>query len=146
MNTEIPNRLANVITELEKIRQANILTENKKKIDNKTDKKRQNKNVIENLDTRIVNTSSEILDYTKNTHIITAGSPIYLPKTPIPLEVLKIINLGASHLKVITNESENIFHSFYSPKGSPHIFIPSNSCIEVFFITNSSGENLWIAK
>jgi hypothetical protein len=137
MDTEIPNRLANVITELEKISKENLLTKK-----NKINKKKQTQFVIENLHTK----NSEFLDYTKNTHIITAGSPIYLPKTPIPLEVLKIINLGASHLKVITNESENIFHNFYSPKGSPHIFIPSNSCIEVFFITNSNGENLWIAK
>lgn len=127
MNTDIANRLIQVLNDIDKIKTENKLT---------TVSKKKKVKVKENLDM-----NSSIYE-----DIIMTSSPFYLPKTLIPKKVLRIINLGASGLKVIANENETIYHTFYSPRGSTHIIIPENSWVDVLFIEKSGGEKIWLSK
>lgn len=173
MNNKITNRFINVLHELETIETdgillpSNMLHSNKLHSDNITNgscvkqkKKKKNKikkqkgndkRIDENLvpetsDFSIQNKELDQIDYTKETHIFSKCSQIYLPNPPVPFKVLKIINLGVSQLKILSNENENIYHNFYSPNGSTTIFVNTNSILELFYIENETGEKLWIAK
>ena len=145
MDHEIKNRLNNIFNDFDNIQKSIVV--NKKKNNKKNKKKKSIENLaIKNTETVIQNIESINLDYSKELHIFSKSSQIYLPIHPIPNKVLKIINLGDSLIKLISNENENIFHNFYSPKGSINIFITTNSSIEIFFIEKETGEKIWIAK
>ena len=138
---DLKNRLFEVLDEIDKIQKENLLS-NKK---NRKVKKKSNAkiDVVENLATNLVNTPS---NYFISQDIIMTSSPFYLPETPIPQTVLRIINLGASGLKVIANENENIFHTFYAPRGNKYIIIPENSWVDVLYLEKSGGEKIWLSK
>lgn len=132
MDIDIKDRLINVFHELEKINKSNVF--------------RKKKQEIKKIDTIQPFQENGNINYEKEVHAFEKESLVYLPTITLPLKVLRIINLGASYLTVISNEGEPIFHTFYSPKGSNHILIPINSGIDIFFIEKGSGEKLWIAK
>jgi hypothetical protein len=140
MSADIADRLLQVLTNIDKIQKDNkLVTMEKKKNKIKKEKSKLKVNELEeNLDSNLVNTESD--------NIIMTSSPFYLPETPIPQKVLRIINLGASGLKVITNENETIFHAFYAPRGNKHIIIPENSWIDVLYLEKSGGEKIWLSK
>jgi hypothetical protein len=138
---DLKNRLFEVLDELDKIQKENLLSNKKnRKVKKKSDGK---SDVIENQATNLVNTPS---NYFISQDIIMTSSPFHLPEIPIPQKVLRIINLGASGLKVIANENETIFHTFYAPNGSPHLIIPENSWVDVLFIEKPGGEKIWLSK
>jgi len=131
---DLKNRLFEVLDELDKIQKENLLSNKKNR---KVKKKSYGKSdIVENTDSNSFITQD----------IIMTSSPIHLPETPIPQKVLRIINLGASGLKVIANEHETIYHSFYAPQGNKYIIIPENSWIDVLFIEKPGGEKIWLSK
>jgi hypothetical protein len=134
MSTDIADRLLQVLHDIDKIQKDNKLTTMNKK-----------KNKLRKVK---VNESEENLDNNsfQNDNIIMTSSPFYLPETPIPQKVLRIINLGASGLKVIAKENETIYHSFYAPRGNQHIIIPENSWVDVLYLEKSGGEKIWLSK
>lgn len=134
MNTDIADRLLQVLNNIDKIKTENKLAT----IDKKKNKIKKEKSKLK------VNELEENLD--QNSFIIMTSSPFYLPETPIPKKVLRIINLGASGLKVIANENETIFHVFYAPRGNKHIIIPENSWVDVLYLEKSGGEKIWLSK
>jgi len=133
MSVEIKDRLITILNELEKIEKNNM----KKK-------KKQKKNENPTIENPIIENSN--IDYIKEIHIFSKCSQIYLPLNPIPFKVIRIINLGNSFIKLSAKEDEKIYNNFFSPKGSQHIFINSNSSIEIFYVNKDTGEKIWIAK
>jgi hypothetical protein len=108
--------------------------------------KKQKKKSLENLETKTQNSNTNFINSSTETLTISESSPFYLPDNKAHLNVLRIINLGTTCVKVLSKDNLQIFHTFYSPKGSPHIFINTNSYIEFIFIKKETGEKLWLAK
>jgi hypothetical protein len=141
MENTIKDRLISLLEEFDKIHNSKVLIPKNKK---KNEKKKKNES-LENLENKIqINNNNN--NNSIETLTISESSPIYLPKDSSHLNVLRIINLGTTCLKVIANNNENIFHTFYSPKGSQYIFVNTNSYVEFIFIEKENGEKLWLAK
>jgi hypothetical protein len=151
METSIKDRLFALLDEFEKINKSNVLRPSQNNRRKKQDKQKKT-NPLENLEKESQTTNS--IEFSlQNSYpssfeniILTDNLPFQLPIEPVPYNVLKIINLGTSCVKVSANENETIFHAFYAPKGSPHIFLTINSVLEVFFIEKDTGEKVWLAK
>jgi hypothetical protein len=85
-----------------------------------------------------------VLDYSHKNVIVENDNDVYLPEPPIEFKKIKIINLGITTIKIISNK--NIYHTFFSPKGTTYIFLQPNDFLEFFYVKKHNGEGLWITK
>jgi len=72
---------------------------------------------------------------------------VILPKNPIELEKMTIINLGEKTIRIHAFEKNaKIYNPFFSPTGKKEILLQKNNTFVFFFVKKSNNELFWFCN